>query len=292
MSFIGWKSYARFSCLLVCAAMLVAGFANAQSTVSDNQFNSSGWSSSNATTMQLADAAASDNLAALPSAPAPSASAAAQENTTARQSGWHGRNIAHRLTYEIGAGFNAPSGDKQYITWGGQLNLGAGLNINNRLSMLIEYQLLDDKIPGAIIAESGATGGHYHIWSFTMAPVFDLFPKATNDLYLTGGGGFYRKRTDFTDVVPAEYCSFYGCGIVGQTETVGSFSSNQGGVNVGVGFQHRIGGIYEDGKTKLFAEARFIDVLSPAVNGSANGLGVTAIGANTMVVPITLGVRW
>ncbi len=53
---------------------------------------------------------------------------------------------------------------------------------------------------------------------------------------------------------------------------VGHFSSNQGGINFGAGFQHRLGGMYGDGNTKLFAEARYVDVFSPAVSGQRERL--------------------
>jgi hypothetical protein len=159
--------------------------------------------------------------------------------------------------------------------------------------VLAEYQFLDDKIPGALIAEAGATGGHAHIWSVTLAPVIDLFPKATNDVYVTGGGGFYRKVTSFTDPEDEEYCEYYGCGVVTENVVVGHFSSNQGGFNIGAGFQRRLGGIYGEGKNRLFAEVRYLDVLTPAVNGiTPNGLGVTTVGAGTKVVPVSVGIRF
>ncbi len=154
---------------------------------------------------------------------------------------------------------------------------------------------MDNKLPGALIAETGATGGNAHIWSFTIDPVLDLFPKSTNDVYLTGGGGFYRKVTNFTDPVESEYCDFYyGCGVYTSNEVVGHFSSNQGGFNIGGGFQHRMGGIYGDGKTKLFVEARYVDVLTPAVIGvSPNGLGtITSVAADTKAIPVSVGVRF
>ena len=45
---------------------------------------------------------------------------------------------------------------------------------------MIEYQFITDKLPGALIAQTGADGGHAHIWSFTMAPVIDLTPEGTH----------------------------------------------------------------------------------------------------------------
>jgi hypothetical protein len=266
---------------------------HAQSADTNSTSNAAGWSSSQSGSMQLALAAAPAS-ASLPSAPSAVGSAAAQGDTNT-YSGWRGRNIKNRLTWEVGGGFNAPAGDSSSITWGGQFNAGGGININRYLALLAEYQFLDDKLPGALIAETGASGGYDHIWSLTLAPVLDLFPRSANDLYVTGGGGFYRKVTSFTDPQEAYYCDYYYgyCGIVTQNAVVGHFSSNQGGFNVGVGFQHRLGGMYGDGRTKIFAEARYLDVLSPAVNGiTPSGLGVTTVGADTKVIPITFGVRF
>jgi hypothetical protein len=43
----------------------------------------------------------------------------------------------------------------------------------------------------------------------------------------------------------------------------------------------------------LFAEARYLDVLSPAINNqSANGLNPTTIGEGTKLVPVTFGLRF
>jgi hypothetical protein len=47
-----------------------------------------------------------------------------------------------------------------------------------------------------------------------------------------------------------------------------------------------------DGRMKLFAEARYLDVDSPAVLSNPNGLGTTTVAAGTKVIPISLGVRF
>lgn len=230
--------------------------------------------------------------AALPEAPAASASAAGQEHGGYGSSS-HSHSLVSHLTYEAGGGFNGPGGDSpRDITWGANFTLGAGYRFNDRLSALMEYQFIDDKIPGALIAQAGATGGNDHIWSFTIDPVVDLFPKNTNDVYVTGGGGFYRKVTNFTNPQPTQYCSYFYCGVAYTNQVVGHFSSNQGGFSIGGGFQHRLGGMYGDSKARLFAEVRYLDVLSPAVTTSANGLGVTTVSSGTKVIPVTLGVRF
>jgi len=283
----------RHASYLFVATALTVGFAAAQETPSPHPSGSSpsatliAESSSSAAPFSAETAAAED---ALPGAPAASGSGAAQEHGNG---GYHSRNLVGHLTFEAGGGFNGPGGDSpKDITWGGNFTLGAGYRFNERLSALMEYQFVDDKIPGALIAQAGATGGNDHIWSFTVDPVFDLFPKSTNDVYVTGGGGFYRKVTNFTDPEPTEFCSYFYCGTAYQNQVVGHFSSNQGGFNIGGGFQHRLGGMYGDSKAKLFAEVRFLDVLSPALTTSANGLGTTSVGSDTKVIPVTVGVRW
>jgi hypothetical protein len=215
-------------------------------------------------------------------------SAAGQEDTGG---GHHG--LFHSLAFEAGGGFSGPIGNSaNYITWGGNFTVGGGLHLSKRFSLLAEYQFIDDKLPGAIIAETGATGGDAHIWSLTLDPVIDLFPKSNNSVYVTGGGGFYRKVTNFTDPEEAEYCEYYYCGVTTENEVVGHFSSNQGGWNVGGGYTHRFGGTYNDGTMRVFAEARYLDVLSPASAIAPNGLGTATVGPGTHLIPVTFGLRW
>jgi opacity protein-like surface antigen len=195
------------------------------------------------------------------------------------------------FAFEVGGGFNAPESDA--ITYGGNFTLGGGVNLNKHLAVLAEYQFIADKLPGYLIAEAGAQGGHAHIWSLTLAPVIDLFPQSTNDVYVTGGGGFYRKVTSFTDPTQALYCDYFYCGYVTENAVVGHFSSNQGGWNIGAGFQHRLGGMYGDSKMKVFIEARYLDVLTPAVIGATpNGLSSTTVAKDTKLIPVTFGIRF
>ncbi len=271
------------SAFIVFAAISAASSSGAQSSPAPSPTYSA---SNNSGSSELAESVSPEGLAALPSAPSPSASGA---QDSAKQ-GWK-ENLVSKYALELGGGFDAPT-DKTYITWGGQFTIGGGYNFSKRFALLAEYQFIDDKLPGRIIAETGATGGHAHIWSLTLDPVVSLFPKSENDVYITGGGGFYRKVTSFTDVQPSYFCSFYYCGVGYTPQVVGHFSSNQGGFNIGGGYQHRMGGMYGDSKMKLFAEARYVDVLTPAVTTQPNGLGTTSIAADTKLIPISVGIRW
>jgi hypothetical protein len=255
------------------AAIFAAAFANAQSTLSANESSSSAY--------QLV---ADDGLgggAALPAAPSAGGSGAAAGQ---QEHGWK-HAVSSNFAFEAGGGFNAPVGnDTPVLTWGGNFTVGAGLHFAKRFSLLAEYQFMDDKLPGALIADAGSQGGHAHIWSLTLDPVIDLLPKHASSVYLTGGGGFYRKVTSFTDPEEVEEC-YYFCEVGTENVVVAHFSSNQGGVNLGMGFSHRLGGLYGDGKAKLFAEARYVFLNTPGID-ETNGLGTTE------VLPVTVGVRW
>jgi len=209
--------------------------------------------------------------------PEPAAKGAGQDD---RGNGYHSHGHFNHLAFEAGAGFNAPIGnDTPYITWGGNFSGGVGFHFSPRFSTLAEFQFIDDKLPGAFVAAGGGTGGDAHIIAITGEPVFDLFPKSTNSMYLIGGGGYYHKSTNFT---VEECCDFYGYPVDVVTD---SFSSNQLGGNIGFGYTHRIGGVYGDGTTKVFAEARYLFINTPPI-GATNGLGTTEL------IPVTIGLRW
>jgi hypothetical protein len=280
---------------LGCAVIFSAGIANAQSAPVQDQSVATGYSSSQAglseSGLQLTEFSLPDSPGFGAATPADGSSAAGQYGNGGGYGGGGSKHaMLHNWAFEAGGGFNAPISSS--VTYGGNVTVGAGLNFSKYIAGLIEYQFIDDKLPGALIAETGANGGYAHMWSFTFDPVIDLTPKATNGVYITGGGGFYRKVTNFTDPEEAEYCEYYGCGIVTENEVVGHFSSNQGGINIGGGFEHRVGGDYGDSHTKIFVEARYLELFSPASVTNPNGLGTTAVTADTKVIPITFGVRF
>lgn len=268
-------SLMRQGSVLGFAAVLAACLAGAQSTVSHNDSSSPGISSTESSSLQVVPLTGADGFGALPAAPVAGGAGAGQNG------GEHQRfySLSH-IAIEAGAGFNAPIGnDTPYITWGGNFTGGVGLHFFQRFTLLGEFQFMDNKLPGAFIAAGGGQGGNAHIFSLTVDPVIDLFPKRTNSVYMTGGGGFYHKSTNFT---VQECCDFYGYPV---NVTTNGFSSNQGGLNIGLGFTHRLGGVYGDGQMKLFGEARYVYMHTPLIT-ETNGLGTTEL------IPVTFGVRW
>jgi hypothetical protein len=280
----------RRACFVSGLAILVSVSASAQSSPSTNATTQFAPGESSSSAFQPGF---DDGLSGVTALRDAAASLSSDGGAAGGQDYGSKHGLFHSLAFEAGGGFNGPLGDSSnYITWGGNFSLGGGLHFNQRFSLLAEYQFMDDKLPGNVIAETGATGGDAHIWSLTLAPVIDLFPKSTNSVYITGGGGFYRKVTNFTDPEEAEYCEYYYCGVTTENEVVGHFSSNQGGFNIGGGFTHRVGGVYNDGTMKLFAEVRYLDVFSPASAIAPNGLGTATVGSGTRLLPVTLGLRW
>lgn len=290
MSFSLWSNMLRHICSLGCAFVVTVTLAHAQSAPSNEISSNSSWSSSwDGYGVPDGSAPAS---AALPSAPSPSASASAgSQQDTNTYSGWHGSDLARRFTFEAGGGFNAPMGnDTPYITWGGNFTVGAGVHFSKAFSALVEYQFMDNKLPGAFISSANSantsgtpvTSGDAHINSITGSPVFDLTPKKSTGLYLVGGWGWYHKSTNFNGYACC-VISYFGLYPVEVTEA--SFSSNQWGANLGLGLYHRLGGMYGERKAQLFMESRYTFIHTPPITAT-NGLGTTEL------IPVTLGIRF
>ena len=299
---------ARRVSFLGCMVLAAAVMASAQSSDPDQALsNAAGYSSSldglSASGLQL-------TTYALPAASDPGSSAGGgQYGNKGGGGGGQKNSLLHSWTFEAGGGFGAPFGnDTPYITWGGNFTVGGGIRFSDRLSALLEYQFMDNKLPGAFIATENQacqadpncggqgiaiTAGNAHINSITGSPVLDLTPKWSNGVYLVGGWGFYHKSTNFQ--APELEFDQFGDEFE-QNVTATSVTSNQWGGNLGFGIYHRMGGMYGDSHTKLFAEARYTFLHTPPlgvfnssgvlVSGNANGLGTTEL------IPVTLGVRF
>jgi hypothetical protein len=273
----------------ICTAVAVffAGcVANAQSAPLQDQSSSSGYSSSqaglSASGLQLSEFS-------LPGSedfgnPSSDGAAAGQYGQGGGGGGHHG--LFHSLTFEAGGGFNGPVGnDTPFITWGGNFTLGAGFHFSKMFSALLEYQFIDDKLPGAFISEVGTQSGNAHFNSITGSPVIDLTPKWSNGFYLVGGFGYYHKSTNFSDY---ECCDIYGEEV---PENVLTITSNQWGGSGGLGIYHRLGsnasmyGNDSENHSEIFAEARYLYVHTPPISQS-NGLGTTEL------IPVTVGIRF
>jgi hypothetical protein len=202
----------------------------------------------------------------------------------------YGQPGFHHLAIEAGAGFDAPLGNtKNAQTFGYNIKLGGGWNFNHKFGTLLEYEFNRTGIPNSVLASVGAqagvgVNGSVHLWGFTLDPVYYYKTTGAWGGYVTGGGGFYRKLTTFsTPVYLGIGCDFYyGCYPQYANQTVSHFSSNQGGLNIGTGITHNIG----EGGAKVYAEARYLWVNSPAATATTLGSGTVSM------IPVTLGIRF
>jgi len=286
--------------LMIVAGLTAAGLAAAQSAPSPapsidqfthSPFSTAGYSSRQAGLGQAGLSASGLQMAefSLPGTPASGAAfggraVGGQYGQGGESGGGHHGVFHHPLAFEAGGGFNAPIGnDTPYITWGANFTVGGGLRFNRVFSLLAEYQFMDDKLPGALIAAGGGETGNAHINGITGSPVIDLTPKWHNGAYLVGGFGYYHKSTNFNI---QECCDFYGYPV---TVTANSITSSQWGGNAGFGIYHRLGsdlyGPDTAGTGEIFAEARYTFLHTPPIS-EPNGLGTTEL------IPVTVGVRF
>jgi hypothetical protein len=295
MSFSCLISPIRRAGLIVFAGLVATGFAAAQSASSPapsidqfthSPFSSPGYSSSqaglSASGLQLSEFSLPNESE--PGMPTSDGGGAGQYGNGGGSGGGGKNGFLHHWAFEAGGGFNGPVGnDTPFITWGGNFTVGAGFHFSKVVSALLEYQFIDDKLPGAFISEVGTQSGDAHFNSITGSPVIDLTPKRHNGIYLVGGFGYYHKSTNFSDYV---CCDLYGYSV---PENVLTITSNQWGGNGGLGIYHRLGGdLYgpdSAGTSELFAEARYLYVHTPPISQN-NGLGTTEL------IPVTVGFRF
>jgi len=237
-------------------------------------------------------------LAKLDMPAAPSAKASAQYGQYGRRNNrrypYYNSNWSH-FAFEIGAGPTAPIGNasRDWETWGYNVNVGAGWNFSRYFGALIEYQFNRMKIPGhtltALAIDNGIPqlGGNINIWSLTFDPILYMPMSPRFGTYLTGGGGFYRKVTNFTEPALSTQCDYYYfyCYSGYTAQTVAHSSSNQLGANLGLGLYWKAFGDYSN--AKLYAETRYVFVNSPLASPK-NPYG----SGTTEFLPVTVGLRF
>jgi hypothetical protein len=239
----------------------------------------------------------SDDLdgAAMPAAPKP---AGQYGQSNGRYPSYDSTSRWSKLAIVAGGGFTAPLGNTTHggpdypnsigETYGYNFKAGAGWNFTKRLGALLEFNFNRDKIPGDTLTELALEsdldqplGGNVNTWSLTIDPIFYVPVTKKFGGYVTGGGGFYRKVTNFTTAQLS--CDFFYCYDV--PATVAHSSSNQGGLNFGVGAYWKAFG--EDSNAKLFSEVRYTWVDSPVASNS----DIFGSGSSSLL-PVTFGIRF
>jgi hypothetical protein len=302
--------------MLIAASALTLGFslsAAAQTaSTPDNSASAPAYSSSDLRAYLNSDGllGGGGSYSAAPSGNA-AASASPQyggKQQSAQYPGYESR-FSH-IAIEAGVGFTIPVGNdtnfSQNAVNAGYLspdesvgygfNVGGGWNFSKHIATLLEFSFQRMGMPGnyltalsnasGVTASGSSLGGNINTWSLTLDPVYYMPFSHKSGAYVTGGGGFYRKVTNFTE--PVENCgySLYGYICDQAPETVEHFSSNQGGLNIGLGLYRKLFG--EDSNAKFFAEARYVWVDSPKASTSNGFQGSGTEG----LLPIAFGIRF
>jgi hypothetical protein len=224
---------------------------------------------------------------------------------------WHHADGSSKYTFAAGGGFSMPtgsSGKELGLSW--KFQVAGGYNFNKKFSVLVQYDydkfgltggnldrqfvrynnlgLVDDT--GTPVSFSGLDG-NAHVWSITLNPMYTYYQGDTFGAYVIGGGGFYRKITNFTLPSTGVYCDFFGfCYQFTQNQTFDHYSNNAGGVNGGIGFTYRFSRFASQ---KLYAEARYVWVDNqPSLNSASPDSLYPENNKRTGYFPVTVGIRW
>jgi Outer membrane protein beta-barrel domain len=222
---------------------------------------------------------------------------------------WHHADGSNKFTFAAGGGFNVPAGASARdlsLSW--KFQVAGGYNFNKKFAVLLQYDydkfgltsgnlnrqfarytalnLVDQN--GQPVSFAGLDGST-HLWSITLNPMYTFHQTDTVGAYVIGGGGFYRKMTNFTLPSTGVYCDFFGfCYAFTQNQTFDRYSNNAGGLNAGIGFTYRFSRFASE---KLFAEARYVWVANSQSTDSLNGL-YPENNKRTGYFPVTFGIRW
>ena len=229
-------------------------------------------------------------LGSMPAAPAESAALASpspqyggSKNNYPSYPNYQSRSS--HIAFVGGAGLTSPIGNAThgYETYGYNFDVGGGWMFTKKIGALFEYEFNKNKIPGATIALVGAQGGNINTHLFMFNGIYYPYTHGSLGFYITGGPGFSRKVTNFTDLEETEEC-YYFCYYGYAPVTVGSFSSTQIAADGGIGLYWKAFG--QDSRGKLFLEARYVFVDSPTATKTTDGEGTEGI------IPATIGIRF
>lgn len=187
----------------------------------------------------------------------------------------------HRFTFGGGAGFTGITGyDAGRLDHGWNLLAGGGLNFNRHFGVTGNFMVNQLGITRSELNALNVPDGNARVYSVTLDPTFRLPLGHGFSAYLLGGGGYLRRTVEFTRPTVAEtfvfnpWWGYIGPARVPINQILGTVTSNSGAFDVGGGLSMPLA------KTgaHLFVESRYYH-------------GFTS-NSNTMLVPLTVGIRW
>lgn len=187
---------------------------------------------------------------------------------------------ASHLTGQFGGGFTTGIGRTgTYLDTGWNITAGLGWNFNQYVGVLVDVSDSHLGINSTTLSNIGVPGGNVNLFTATLDPIIHLMPRNHVDVYVTGGGGLFRRNQEFTAPSAATvygFNPFFGFypAVVPSTTILSSYSVNKPGVDVGIGIA--IGTKWHG---KLFAEARYDRMFYNSY-------------FHTDYLPVTFGYRW
>ena len=220
-----------------------------------------------------------------------------------------------KWTFAVGGGFNLPvSTTHDDLTTGYRFQVGGGRNLNKKFGVLLQYDYDRFGFQNSTLnrqlsiynnqyIDAGLTqlGGHTHMWSFTLNPVYTIAQGEKFGGYLVAGVGFYHKVADFTTPGTGVYCDYYGfCYQYQADQIIDSYVSNAPGFNGGGGMTYKLS---RWGSALLYVEGRYVFVDNSARSyagtmpsnsppGSTTFNAFPQNGNHTTLIPVTFGIRF
>jgi len=112
---------------------------------------------------------------------------------------------------------------------------GAGYNFNSYLGALVNLNVDSVGVNSPTLNTIGVRGGNVNVFSATLDPIVHLTPHRRVDLYVTGGGGEYRREQIFVaPLFPATYGGVPYFGFA-PNQFVSQSSVNKPGFDAGIG---------------------------------------------------------
>ncbi|MBL8217187.1 MAG: outer membrane beta-barrel protein [Bryobacterales bacterium] len=188
----------------------------------------------------------------------------------------------HRATFHLGGGFTQPVQETEdRVKRGFNLLAGGGINVTRNFSLVGEFGYNQLRLSDRTLSQFNVPGGEGRMLSVTIQPTVRFRPESRFDVYLTAGGGWYRRTIEFTEPTTAVvnifdpwYGVFYPVEVPANT-VLGRYTQNKGGINAGGGIEIRIS---DSDTARIFAEARYHHVYTRPLA--------------TNIIPVTFGFRW
>jgi hypothetical protein len=190
-----------------------------------------------------------------------------------------------KYSFAVGFGFDVPAGSTaNYQTTGWDMQIAGGRNLNRVVGAQVQYDYDHFGIPGYILNDVGEPNGDVHLWSITVDPYINVPTHGSAGMYLIGGGGFFRKLTEFTQ--PYTSCYYY---CYSGSAVVAHFSNNAGGASLGTGFTWRVS---RWNNAKFYSEARYTWVANQNSGNNTSSTGYPPANYRTGYFPVVMGLRW